>query len=78
MSSCLKNWNFMRVLRFALGIFIVVRGVQDGVWLFVALGGIFSVAALLNAGCCAAGNCTVPGPGKSSGKPEDVKFEEIK
>lgn len=77
MDNLLKNWDFMRVLRSALGIYILVQGVQDRVWLFIVLGGLFSLTAILNIGCCATGNCTVDTPLKTD-KPEDVKFEEIR
>ena len=67
----------MRVLRLVLGIYIMIRGFQDHVWLFVILGGLFSLLAALNAGCCQAGGCGVP-ERKTGEAHEDVKFEEIK
>lgn len=77
MNNLLKNWNFMRVLRAALGIYILVQGIQTGVWLYILLGGIFSLTALLNVGCCATGNCSISPPQKTN-EAEDVKFEEIR
>lgn len=67
----------MRVLRLALGIFIIVQGIQANQWMFVALGGLFSLMALLNIGCCGAAGCNTP-VSKSNKKVEDITFEEIK
>ncbi|MDO5636891.1 MAG: hypothetical protein Q4G18_06535 [Myroides sp.] len=77
MKNYLRNWNFMRVLRLALGIFIIVQGIQANQWMFVALGGLFSLMALLNIGCCGAAGCNTP-VSKSNKKVEDITFEEIK
>ena len=67
----------MRVLRLALGIFIIVQGVQAKEWLFVALGGLFSLMPLVNIGCCGASGCYTP-VSKSDKKAEDITYEEIK
>lgn len=67
----------MRVLRGALGIYIFVQGIQGGDWLYIFLGGVFSLTALLNVGCCATGNCSVS-PSQTTNEAEDVKFEEIR
>lgn len=67
----------MRVLRLALGIFIIVQGVQAKEWLFVALGGLFSLMPLLNIGCCGASGCNTP-VSISDKKAEDITYEEIK
>ena len=67
----------MRVLRLALGIIIIVQGVQAKEWLFVALGGLFSLMPLLNIGCCGASGCTTP-VSKSSKKIEDITYAEVR
>ncbi|QGN24308.1 hypothetical protein [Elizabethkingia anophelis] len=77
MKNYLRNWDFMRVLRLALGIFIIVQGVQTKEWLFVALGGLFSLMPLLNIGCCGASGCNTP-ISKDNKKVEDISYEEIK
>lgn len=77
MKNYLRNWNFMRVLRLALGIFIIVQGVQTKEWVFVALGGLFSLMPLLNMGCCGASGCNTA-ISKSHEKTEDITYEEIK
>ena len=67
----------MRVLRLALGIFIIVQGVQAKGWLFIALGGLFSLMPLLNIGCCGASSCNTP-VSKSNKKVEDITYEEVR
>ncbi len=77
MKNYLRNWDFMRVLRLALGIFIIVQGVQTKEWLFVALGGLFSLMPLLNIGCCGSSGCNTP-VSKSNKKVEDISYEEVR
>ena len=77
MKEYLKTWDLMRVLRLALGFFIIVQGVQAKEWLFVAIGGLFSLMPLLNIGCCGVSGCNTP-VSKSDKKVEDITYEEIK
>lgn len=67
----------MRVLRLALGIFIIVQGIQAKEWWLVVLGGLFSLMPLLNIGCCGVSGCNTP-ISKSNKKVEDITFEEVK
>lgn len=72
-----NNWNFMRVFRLTLGIFIFVQAIlmKDGT--LAALGGLFTLMSVFNIGCCTSGNCKVPKEkGKKSAAP--VIFEEVK
>ncbi len=77
MNKLLKNWNLMRIIRLALGVIIMIQGVQTKEWIFVVLGGLFSIMPLLNIGCCSTGTCNTP-QRKNSGKVEDIHFEEVK
>lgn len=74
MKAYLKNWDFMRVLRLALGIFIIGQGIVAKDWTFIALGGLFSLMPLLNVGCCGASGCNTP-IRKNNGNIEDVSYE---
>lgn len=76
MRSYLKNWDFMRLLRLALGIFIIVQGVQTKEWLFVFAGALFSLMPILNMGCCGTSACNTP-IRKNQQKTEDITYEEI-
>lgn len=77
MKGYLRNWNLMRILRLALGVFIIVQGVQAQQWLFVGLGGLFSLMPLLNIGCCGTSGCNTP-IRKSNKKTEDITYEEVR
>ncbi len=72
-----KNWNFVRILRLAMGIFLVVEAVKSGMWLLVFVGVVFIAMPLLNIGCCATGDCSVP-TRKSKNNRDEVQYEEIK
>ncbi|WPQ63078.1 hypothetical protein SIO70_32440 [Chitinophaga sancti] len=75
--NLLRGWNFMRVLRLALGIFIIVQGFQSKEWLFMALGGLFTLMPLLNIGCCGASECNTVVPGRSNNTIEDTTYKEV-
>ena len=77
MSKILSNWNFMRVVRLALGIFIMVQGIQTSNWMFIILGGLFTTMPLLNIGCCGTQGCNTP-VSKSTKKIEDIQYEEVR
>ncbi|HUH51277.1 MAG TPA: hypothetical protein VLZ11_04200 [Flavobacterium sp.] len=76
MMNYLKNWNFTRVLRLVMGIFIVVQGFINQEWFFVILGALFTLMPLLNIGCGSAG-CAVPKQTTANKKPETITYEEI-
>jgi len=76
MKNYLKTWDFMRVIRLAIGIFIIVQSVITKDWLFVGAGVLFSLMPILNIGCCGASGCNTP-VRKSNGKNEEVNYEEI-
>ena len=77
MKNYLKNWDFARLLRLGLGIFIVVQGILTKEWLVVALGSLLSGMALLNLGCCGVSGCAVPVK-KHTKKEEDIIYEEVR
>lgn len=77
MKEYLKTWDFMRVLRLAMGIFIIVQGISAKERLFVGAGVLFLLMPILNIGCCGASGCNTP-VSKSSKKAEDITYEEIK
>lgn len=73
----LKTWDFMRVLRLALGIFIIVQSAVARDWFFVGAGVLFSLMPVMNIGCCGASGRNTP-IRKSNEKIEDVSYEEIR
>lgn len=47
----------MRVLRLAMGIFIIIQGLLTNQWLIAGLGGLFSLISLMNMGFCGTSGC---------------------
>lgn len=76
-NSILSGWNFMRVVRLALGIFIMVQGIVTKEWTFALPGGLFSLMPLFNIGCCGASGCNVP-VAKSRKPSTDITYEEVR
>ncbi len=74
----LKGWNFMRILRLALAVLIIIQGVQFHDWSYILLGAGFAILPIFNIGCCAAGNCSVPQRREKNYSAEDTTFEEVK
>ena len=70
------NWNFIRFIRLALGIFIIVQSIIAKDWPIGLLGIVFTAMPLCNIGCCRAGACSVPTK-KSTENIKDVSYEEI-
>ena len=67
----------MRVIRLALGIFIIVQGIQTKEWILIALGGIFALMPLLNIGCCSTAGCNTSFS-KGDMEKEDIRYEEVR
>ena len=74
----LTDWNFMRILRLGLGIYIAVQAVETQ----STISGIFAVfilfQAITNTGCCGSNGCAVPIKKNNSDKIEEVDYEEVK
>ena len=75
--NILKNWNLIRLLRLAMGIFLVVEAIKSGMWFLVAIGVVFVAMPLLNIGCCSTSNCSMSKK-KKKNKSDEVEYEEIK
>ncbi|WP_143756230.1 hypothetical protein [Chryseobacterium sp. VAUSW3] len=71
-----KNWNIFRILRLALGLFLMTEAIRTGVWFMTIFAA--AIMALLNIGCCAGGNCSVPDRKSSGSDTDEVQFEEVK
>jgi hypothetical protein len=75
----LKNWNLIRVLRLAIGVWAVIVAFQTKAVVLGLMGGILLVMALMNIGCCGISGCRTPMTARKnlSQKPEEVNYEEI-
>ena len=67
----------MRILRLAMGIFIIVEGIVTKEWLFALAGTAFAILPLFNIGCCGTSGCSTP-VSKSNRKAEDISYEEVR
>ena len=72
-----RSWNFLRILRLVMGIFLVIEAVKSGMWFLVFVGVVFVAMPLLNIGCCATGNCSIPKQ-NSEKAVDEVEYEELK
>lgn len=77
MKKYLFQWNIVKVLRLALGVFITVEGIVSGEWLFAFAGLVFAVMSLMNVGCCGTSGCSVPASNTARQQAEP-EFEEVK
>lgn len=73
----LTGWNFMRLLRLALGIIIIIQGILVKDWMYILMGLLFSLLPIFNIGCCGATACNTNSIITSKQK-EESSFEEIK
>ena len=76
------GWNFMRILRLALGALVIFFAVRDHDMLTGIVGGFLMLTAAFNTGCCGMGACEVP-QNRSAQKntvtgPETITCEEVK
>lgn len=80
-SQLLSQWGFARVIRLALGIVVLIQGIQAASVMLAVFGALFILQGLLNAGCCGANGCGVPRYKediKPDGSPKETSYEEIK
>lgn len=68
----------MRIIRLVLGIIVIVQGIQANEWMFVALGGLFTLMPVLNIGCCSTAGCNTTYSSTKTTATKDVTYEEVK
>lgn len=79
MSEIYKNWNFVRVLRLGLALWVAYSGFTGHQPMFIFLGMMLAVQALLNVGCFGSGNCSVQEkPIEKATSTDEVIYEEVK
>ena len=78
MQNITKNWNIFRILRLALGLFLMTEAIRTGVWFMTIFAAAMIIMPLLNIGCCAGGNCAVPDNKSPGSDVDEVQFEEVK
>lgn len=75
-SSLINGWNVMRTLRLALGILILLQGIQTGSWVFIVSGTVFSLMPLFNIGGCSPRGCNTH-PSQNIKQLKDTTYEEV-
>lgn len=78
MKNWMYQWNAMRLIRLAMGVFIIFQGIESNQWLFVLLGGVFSLMPLLNIGCCSMAGCTTNRFLSKKDNSKETTFTEVK
>ncbi|MCO5231962.1 MAG: hypothetical protein M9958_12500 [Chitinophagales bacterium] len=73
----IKSWSAIRIIRLILGVLVIVEGVKSNEWMFIVLGGVFALMALLNAGCSSRA-CATPRRKSFQSDDEEVTYEEVK
>ncbi len=76
--TLLTDWNFMRIIRLGLGIYIAVQAVKNLSILSGFFAAFFIFQAITNTGCCGAKGCSIPLKKNNSDSIEEVEYEEIK
>jgi len=71
-----SNWNFIRFLRLAIGIAILVQAVIARDFLFAIMGLIFTLMPVFNIGCCGSQGCYVP-VDKEPAQTKEIIYEEV-
>jgi hypothetical protein len=74
--SILSNWNFIRFLRFVLGIAIIIQSALTGNWTMGFIGVLFTAMPVFNIGCCGPAGCAVPDKKYSETK-KQISYEEV-
>ena len=76
--NILKNWNFLRILRFIFGGGAIIQAFITRDITIGIIGIIVSGMALLNVGCCGTAGCNTETK-KTNSKKEitDVEYEEV-
>jgi hypothetical protein len=76
MKTILQGWNFVRILRLALAIIILVQGIMASEAVAIILGVVFGGMALANIGCCSAGGCVV-NQRSTNDRSKSIEYEEV-
>jgi hypothetical protein len=59
-NNILTNWNFIKVIRFVLGIIVILQALLNEKFMFLIPGVLFTVVALFNKRCCGTNGCATP------------------
>ena len=73
------NWNFMRWLRLALGVYLLWQVIQRPDIFTGVVAAFFLFQAITNTGCCGADGCSVSTKERTAtSKNDEVTYDEVK
>lgn len=72
-----SGWNWVRLLRLLLGVFVSFQAIETHDWLSGILAVILLFQAITNVGCCNT-SCVAPTNNKQLNESDEPIFEEIK
>jgi hypothetical protein len=72
------QWNQMRIIRLAAGLFFAIQAVQLHDVMTGFISAILLFQTFTNTGCCGVGGCAVPTTTKTSNSTHETEYEEIK
>jgi hypothetical protein len=81
--NALKEWlfaklNLIRIVRLAMGIWILVVAIPERDWASGLFGSLFLITAIAGVGCCGATACYPAQNNKMKGDSGRINYEEIK
>jgi hypothetical protein len=76
--TLLTDWNFMRILRLGLGIYIAVQAVETQSMISAIFSVFLLFQAFTNTGCCGSNCCAVPIKKSNTDTIEEIEHEEVK
>ncbi len=76
--TLLTDWNLMRILRLALGIYVSVQAVETQSTISMIFAVFLLFQAFSNTGCCGSNGCAIPIKKNNSSKTEEIEYEEVK
>ncbi len=75
------NWHVMRILRLAIGVWMLVMAIQTRDWIVGVFSTFFLYQAVTDTGCCGTQACYTPIKRTKEQSPNnisDIEYEEIK
>ena len=74
--AILGKWHFMRIIRLALGILVIIQAFITKDWTLGVLGALFTAMPIFNIGCCGVGACATPAKTRNE-IDKDISYEEV-
>jgi hypothetical protein len=72
------NWHLMRIMRLAIGLWMLVVGIQTRDWAVGLFSTFFLYQAITDTGCCGSQACNTPSVRKKEEIVSEIEYEEVK